>query len=95
MTSAATSNSALAQEIESGGCIESWNTFNCVTRWAPDGDPFIRSVPQPTEPAERARARERDRRWVDRCHPHITPDRYGVGRYHYAMPGCEFGVGTY
>lgn len=88
-----TFTSARAQEIESGGCIGSWYTFNCTSRWAPAGDPFIRQVPPPGDAAERARANARDRRWVDRCRPMITPDRYGVARYHYALPGCEFGVG--
>jgi len=79
----------------SGGCVGGRGSFNCVTRWAPAGDPFVREVPQPVDEAARARARERERRWVDRCHPVIEPDRYGVPRYHYAMPGCEFGVGEF
>lgn len=86
---------AHAQEIKTGGCIGGWHAFNCVTLWAPAGDPFIRKVPQPTDPAEQARAEERDRRWVQRCHPVIKQDRYGVPRYHYAMPGCEFGDGEF
>jgi hypothetical protein len=36
-------------------------------------------------------AMERDRKWVARCNPVIRQDAYGVGRYHYAKPGCEFG----
>lgn len=94
MTSAAPSV-AHAQEVMNGGCIGGWRSYNCVTRWAPAGDPFIRSVPQPTDAAEGTRAKERDRRWVDRCRPYVKQDRYGVARYHYAMPGCEFGVGEY
>jgi len=62
--------------------------------WA-HGDPFIRKVPQPRDAAERARAKDEDRRWVERCRPTIHPDRYGVPRYHYARPGCEFGVISY
>ena len=90
-----TVNSAQAQEIESGGCVATANAFGCATRWAPYGDPYIRLVPPPADAAARARARERERRWVARCRPVIRQDRYGVPRYHYAMPGCEFGVGEY
>jgi Domain of unknown function (DUF6894) len=34
---------------------------------------------------------ERERDWIARCRPVIRQDRYGVGRYHYSAPGCEFG----
>ena len=93
--SVVTFTSTWAQDVETGGCVGTWHSFNCVTRWGPDGDPFVRSVPQPSDTAEKARAAARERRWVDRCRPVITQDRYGVARYHYAMPGCEFGVGEY
>ena len=91
----ATFSSAQAQEIMNGGCVGGHGSFNCVARWAPAGDPNIRQVPQPTDKAGRALARKRAQRWVDRCRPVIAQDRYGVPRYHYAMPGCEFGVGEY
>jgi hypothetical protein len=84
---------AQAQEMQTGGCIGGWFTFNCVTRWGTYGDPYVRDVPQPSDAAGKARAIERDKHWVDRCRPYISQDRYGVGRYHYAQPGCEFGVG--
>jgi hypothetical protein len=95
LMAAAGISDARAQEIRSGGCIGGWHYFNCVTRWAPAGDPYVRSVPQSTDEAAGARTEERDRRWVDRCRPSLKQDRYGVARYHYAMPGCEFGVGEY
>ena len=44
--------------------------------------------------AEKARLATRDHKWLARCRPVIERDRYGVARYHYAAPGCEFGVGT-
>lgn len=31
--------------------------------------------------------------WEERCKPVIKKDRYGVRRYSYAKPGCEFGAG--
>jgi hypothetical protein len=49
-------------------------------------------VPQSENEAEKERATARDRKWIDRCHPTIAQDRYGVPRYHYAALGCEFGV---
>lgn len=78
-----------------GGCAGGPHAVNCTTIWAPAGDPYIRQVPEPTDPAGRALAREHERRWADRCRPSVKQDRYGVPRYYYAMPGCEFGVGEY
>jgi hypothetical protein len=83
---------AQAQMIASGGCIRGYG-FNCVLRWGPASDPYVRSVPRSLDAAAIARAKELDRHWVDRCRPVIAPDRYGVPRYRYAQPGCEFGVG--
>jgi hypothetical protein len=90
-----TFGSAQAQGVIIGGCVGGGHAVNCTTLWAPAGDPYFRHVPQPTDPAERARARERSRRWADRCRPSLSQDRYGVPRYTYALPGCEFGVGEY
>lgn len=88
-------NSAQAQQVRTGGCIGDWKTLNCVTRWVPGGDPYVRIIPPPSDGAAGARASERERRWADRCRPAIRQDRYGVARYYYALPGCEFGVGEY
>lgn len=87
--------SAGAQGVTNYGCVGSWRSINCVTRSGPAEDPFVRLVPPPRDDSERARAVERERRWVDRCRPVIRADRYGVGRYRYAMPGCEFGATDY
>ena len=85
---------AHAEGVWIGSCVRTWHAGNCAMLWA-HGDPFIRKVPQPRDAAERARAKDEDRRWVERCRPTIHPDRYGVPRYHYARPGCEFGVISY
>jgi hypothetical protein len=86
---------ANAGGLVSGGCIGSWRSFSCVTRWGPAGNPFVRSVPQFLDESDQARAMERDRKWADRCRPVIRQDSYGVARYVYAAPACEFGVGEY
>ena len=91
----AVTNPARATTISTGGCIGSWTTYSCVTRYGEAQDPFVRTVPQPRDDAERSRAAERERRWLGRCHPVITQDRYGVARYRYSSPGCEFGVGEF
>ncbi len=81
------------QMVESRGCVADAFSLNCVVRSGPAGDPHLRQVPQPLDAAAVARAQERERRWVARCHPVIALDPYGVSRYRYAQPGCEFGVG--
>jgi hypothetical protein len=76
-----------------GGCIGDRYSLNCAFRFGPVGDPYLRQVPQPLDAAAIARAQERERRWAARCHPVLALDPYGVSRYRYAQPGCEFGVG--
>jgi hypothetical protein len=75
-----------------GGCVGAPGSFNCVVRVGPAGDPYVRTVPQPLTDEDKARTEARDHKWIDRCHPTIAQDRYGVPRYHYAAWGCEFGV---
>ena len=79
--------------VSSTSCVGGFTTFNCVTRWGPAGDPYVRVVPRPVDEAEKARLVARDRKWLERCNPIVERDRYGVGRLRYAAPGCEFGVG--
>ena len=88
----ASARPAMAEGVEIDSCINTERTTNCVTWSAPADGPYIRAVPQPRDAAERARANQEDQRWVERCQPTIHQDRYGVARYHYAQPGCEFGV---
>jgi hypothetical protein len=83
---------AYADTLIVGGCVGAPGAINCVARIGTAGDPYIRTVPQPETEADKERAAARDRKWIDRCHPTIAQDRYGVPRYHYAAAGCEFGV---
>jgi hypothetical protein len=79
---------AKAGGISVTNCVTSFFDFSCVERWGRAGDPLVRHPPGPQGDAESA---ERDRKWVARCRPVIKQDRYGVERYQYAAPGCEFG----
>jgi hypothetical protein len=82
--------SAQAGWIKITRCTTTFSGFSCTTRWGAI-DPYVQSVPGPRDAQEEAEFLERDRKWVARCRPVIKQDRYGVGRYHYAAPGCEFG----
>jgi len=92
MTSAMTWSVAYADGMAVGGCVGTRGSVNCVVRWGEAGDPYVRTVPEPANQAERARSAERDHKWQDRCKPVIAQDRYGVPRYQYSAPGCEFGI---
>jgi hypothetical protein len=87
-----TMTAAYADTLWVGGCVGGHGAGNCVLRVGPAGDPYIRTVPAPENDAEKIRATERDHRWLARCRPIIAQDQMGVPRYHYAAPGCEFGV---
>jgi len=87
---------AHAAGVAVGGCI-GWHgyfdsSFNCVVRWGEPTNPYVRLVPSPLGEAEARRAAARDRQWEQRCRPAIFQDMYGVPRYRYAAPGCEFGI---
>jgi hypothetical protein len=53
-------------------------------------NPYVISVP-PVSDQDRTDAANRDRLWQSRCRPVIRQDAYGVPRYQYAAPGCEYG----
>ena len=53
-------------------------------------NPYVIQVP-PRAEAEAREAENHERLWRARCRPAIKQDRYGVNRYVYAAPGCEFG----
>jgi hypothetical protein len=65
-----------------GGCIEIEGRL---------ANPHMIEVPQPQSDKEIADAAERERLWKARCRPVIRQDHYGVRRYHYAAPDCEYG----
>jgi hypothetical protein len=74
------------------GCVGSRYSLTCVRRWGFYGDPYVRLLHPPETEAEKKISADRDRKWQARCHPAVFQDHYGVQRYEYAAPGCEFGV---
>ncbi|MET0443263.1 MAG: hypothetical protein ABWY35_04815 [Pseudorhodoplanes sp.] len=74
-----------------GSCVFAFGTAHCVRQYRYN-DPGNSGIKHYGEPAEEvAEARERDRAWEARCRPILRQDAYGVSRYLYAAPGCEFG----
>jgi hypothetical protein len=67
-------------------CVGSPGSISCVGQWGFTGERW-----RPPDPQEEAESAERHRKWVTRCRPVVRQDHYGVSRYHYAKPGCEFG----
>ncbi len=78
---------AWADGVRSTNCVAIRGMLSCTTKWQ-RWEP--KEPPPPTE-QELAEARERERIWTERCRPVIHQDSYGVPRYSYAAPGCEFG----
>lgn len=91
---AVTLTSASAGSVIDLSCVVGAHNFNCAAQMTTGGDPYIRAVPEPIGEAQKAQIAARDRKWVARCHPVVEHDGYGVARYHYAAPGCEYGVGV-
>jgi hypothetical protein len=85
--------SADAAGVRALSCIGGSGSLNCMAQWAFPGDPYVRPVPEIPGEAEKALAATRERRWLIHCHPIIARDAFGVARYQYAAPGCEYGIG--
>jgi hypothetical protein len=72
-------------------CVFAYGTANCVRQYRYN-DAGNSGIKQYGEPAEQtAEARDRERAWEARCRPALRQDAYGVSRYVYAAPGCEYG----
>jgi hypothetical protein len=83
---------AQADAVETRSCVGTESSQTCVTRWRENvGNPHIIQVPALVSEQDIAESKERDRLWLARCQPEVRPDRYGVPRYVYSRPGCEFG----
>jgi hypothetical protein len=73
-------------------CYGSRHVASCVKTYRKGPfNPHVINVPGPQSNEEREAAEARDRLWAERCRPVIRQDRYGVPRYSYSAPGCEYG----
>jgi len=73
-------------------CVGSYGMFSCAARWHVRED--YGTARRERSPQDTAEARERDRKWMERCKPVVRQDAYGIDRASYAAPGCEFGKFT-
>jgi hypothetical protein len=94
LVSVATLTPARAAGIGGLSCVGSASSFNCVGQWGLGSDPYVRTVPETLDEGEKAQAAARDHKWLTRCRPVVERDIYGVGRYQYSAPGCEYGLGA-
>jgi hypothetical protein len=92
--SAITLTSAYAGGVIGLSCVGGGKSFNCAAMYATAGDPYVRIVPDGLSDSDKAQAAARDHKWQAHCHPTIERDSYGVARYQYSSPGCEYGLGT-
>lgn len=81
---------AAPPEVEVFTCFDSRFGEACVVRPG-RVNPHVIHVPQPTSEEERVAAAQRDKAWMARCRPTVQQDRYGMPRYVYAAPDCEYG----
>ena len=72
-------------------CVGSYGSVSCALVRGPTVDPHIRQLRTPRDEQLEKEAAQRERKWAARCRPVLKEDRYGVSRYEYAAPGCEFG----
>ena len=69
-----------------------WFSFSCVTvRRKGVVNPHVIHIPGPISEQQNVEFQQRDKLWQARCRPVVKQDDYGVPRYVYAAPGCEFG----
>jgi hypothetical protein len=83
---------------ENGDGSQTWNCYgtrnmeSCVSTFRGGRlSPHVIAVPAPGSAEALAAAEARDKRWAERCRPVVRQDRYGMPRYTYDTPGCEYG----
>ena len=85
---------ARADVLSLPGSNSGWSVCGYgVCQWG-DGslpDPHIIHVPQPTSAADIEAQQRRIKEWEVECGVKYVRDQYGVMRYTYNAPGCEFG----
>lgn len=89
---AARAESGDGDGVYTTNCFGSRNMESCISTFRSGRlNPHVIAVPGPAAANELSAAEARDRRWAERCRPVIRQDRYGMPRYSYDMPGCEYG----
>jgi hypothetical protein len=79
-------------DLDSSNCIGPYRNLSCIELWGQGAvNPHIRTVPPASSEQESTAIRRRVERWQARCRPVMRQDAYGVERYRYAAPGCDFG----
>jgi hypothetical protein len=77
---------------DSISCIQSGGAVTCVANFDyPNSVAKILHIEARDESSDKTDRAARDSKWIARCRPVLRPDKYGVRRYHYSAPGCEFG----
>ena len=88
----ASSSSANADWTITGSCVGGWGMRNCVVNQRDfPRDPHVRPVRGFDTPEASQESFKRDSKWLAFCKPVVVRDGFGVDRYVYAKPGCEFG----
>jgi hypothetical protein len=73
-------------------CIQSRGSVTCVASSDyPNSIASILHIEASDQPSDNADRAAREWKWMARCRPVLRQDKYGVARYHYSAPGCEFG----
>lgn len=89
---AAPARSEPSEGVYTTNCFDTRSTESCITTFRGGRlSPHVITVPAPASADALAAAETRDRRWAERCRPVIRQDRYGMPRYSYDAPGCEYG----
>jgi len=82
---------AQADGIRTFNCVGGRGSVSCVSTWRRGiTDPHI--IPSPGRaPSRRSRGAAARQTLEARCRPIVRQDQFGVERYVYVAPGCEFG----
>ncbi|MGE0750606.1 MAG: hypothetical protein AB7K64_08465 [Variibacter sp.] len=83
---------AAAQRGGGFSCVGSGASVTCTGSYGDrSGNTHVIGVARASDEEAARVSQDREKRWVAYCAPDIVHDRYGVGRYVYAVRGCEFG----
>lgn len=78
---------AKAGDSMSLSCVGGGGAVSCTVTRGGFGPAHVIKVSPATDPD----SERRDRQWWKLCSPKVVLDRFGVRRYAYTKPGCEYG----